>query len=184
MENVACLRGGRLLFEGLSLRLQPGEALCVRGPNGAGKSSLLRLAAGLLRPFAGTVRAGATALADDALALDWEQSLRSALSFWARLDGLDERLDGALAAFGLHELAELPVRMLSTGQARRARLARVLASGAPLWLLDEPLNGLDAVGARQLDTAVQAHRDAGGAVLAASHLPISGREWRSLELGT
>jgi heme exporter protein A len=183
MQGVACLRGGRLLFEGLDLRLEPGDVLWVRGPNGAGKSSLLRLAAGLLRPTAGSVSAAPAALADDALALDRERTLADALRFWARLDGGVERLREALAAVGLEQLRDVPVRMLSTGQARRARLARVLASGAPLWLLDEPLNGLDEQSIRRLADVISAHRRSGGAALVASHLPVPGDGSRVLELG-
>jgi heme exporter protein A len=181
-ENVACWRGGRLLFEGLSFTLEPGDALWVRGPNGIGKSSLLRLAAGLLRPAAGTVQAAPAALADDALALDRELPLEAALGFWARLDASSGGLPDAVTAMGLQHLRMVPVRMLSTGQLRRARLARVVASGAPLWLLDEPLNGLDEAGADQLGAALDRQRKEGGAVLAASHAPLLGRRWRTLDL--
>jgi heme exporter protein A len=181
MREVACWRGGRLLFEGLDLALAPGEAVLVRGPNGTGKSSLLRVAARLLRPLAGTVEAADCALADETLALDRDLTLRRALLFWARLDG-GQSVDSALAALRLSELADVPVRLLSTGQARRARLARVLASGAPLWLLDEPLNGLDEPSVDAVEVMIEHHRQQGGAVLAASHLPIGGRNWRVLEL--
>ena len=178
-DQVACVRGGRLLFQGLDLALAAGEALHLVGPNGSGKSSLIRLAAGLLKPAAGRIdRAGRLALADEHLALDRELSLRAALSFWA---GRGEALDRALAVLELDRLADAPVRLLSTGQARRARLARVLASGAPLWLLDEPLNGLDAEGSERLAGAIAAHRQSGGAVLAASHQPLGGG-WAQLEL--
>lgn len=183
MDGVACLRGGRLLFEGLSLHLEPGDALWVRGPNGAGKSSLLRLAAGLLPPAAGSIAAEPASLADDSLALDREWALGDALRFWARLDGEEGRLEEGLAAFDLKHLSGVPVRMLSTGQARRARLARVLASGAPLWLLDEPLNGLDAGSMARVGEAMDRHRAEGGAILVASHLPLPGEGWRVLELG-
>ena len=183
-EEVACIRGGRLLFEGVSFAVPAGDALLVQGPNGAGKSSLLRLAAGLLRPAAGRVqRDAAMALADESLALDRELPLRKALGFWARLDGREKELDVAMAAFDLRHLADVPVRMLSTGQARRARLARTLASGAPMWLVDEPLNGLDHASATHLGHAIEAHRHSGGAILAASHLVLPGGEWRILELG-
>ena len=181
-EDVACWRGGRLLFEGLSLTLQPGEALWVRGPNGVGKSSLLRLAAGLLAPAAGAVQAAPAVLADDALALDRELPLEAALGFWAGLDARSEGLPDAMAAVGLQHLHAVPVRMLSTGQLRRARLARVVASRAPLWLLDEPLNGLDEAGAEQLEAVLDRHRQDGRAVLAASHAPLPGTGWRTLEL--
>lgn len=181
-DEVACVRGGRLLFEGLSLSLAPGDALWVQGPNGAGKSSLLRLAAGLLVPAAGRIDAATAALADDRLALDRERALGRALGFWAELDGTADRLADVLDALALDDLRDVPVRMLSTGQAQRARLARVIASGAPLWLLDEPLNGLDLEGVALLSPLLQNHRAGGGAVLAASHLPL-GDAWRTVELG-
>ena len=177
-EGLALVRGGRLLFEGLDLRLEAGEALHVTGPNGSGKSSLIRLVAGLLKPNAGKVKRADVALADEGLALDRELPLGRALAFWR-----GPRLAAAMSMFALEELAHMPVRLLSTGQAKRARLARVMASGAPLWLLDEPLNGLDRKGVEELDAAVAAHRNAGGAVVAASHGALAG-EWRRLELGT
>ena len=176
-RSVACVRGGRLLFEELDVELGPGEALHVTGANGSGKSSLIRLAAGLLRPAGGVIDRGAkAALADEHLALDRELPLARALAFWNA--GSRDALD----SMGIAHLAAIPVRLLSTGQARRARLARVISSGAPLWLLDEPLNGLDADGAARLFEAVAGHRAAGGAVLAASHQPL-GYGWRELELG-
>ncbi|HEV2079984.1 MAG TPA: heme ABC exporter ATP-binding protein CcmA [Allosphingosinicella sp.] len=171
-EDAACRRGGRLLFEKLSFTLAPGEAAVVTGPNGIGKSSLLRLAAGLLTPDGGRVqRSCAAAFADEGLALDQRLTLGSALGFWARLDG-----GGAAAgmeAMGLMPLERVPVRMLSAGQRKRAVLARAIASRAPLWLLDEPSNGLDAEGQERLTTATAAHRAQGGAILAASHVQLS-----------
>ena len=171
MDGVACLRGGRLLFEGLDLGLEAGEAALVTGANGAGKSSLIRIAAGLLRPAAGRVERGAAAaLADESLALDPKLPLGRALAFWAGLDGADPA--AGMEAMGLSRLAGVPVRMLSTGQRKRAALARVIAAGAALWLLDEPANGLDAEGEARLAEAMSAHLAAGGAILAASHQPL------------
>lgn len=168
LRGVACDRGGRRLFEALDLVLEPGGAALATGPNGAGKSSLIRLAAGLLRASGGAVeRPARAALADENPALDPKLGLERALAFWSRLDGGDPA--AAMAAMGLAALADVPVRMLSTGQRKRAALARVLASGAPLWLLDEPANGLDSDGEERLEAAIAAHRAGGGAVLAASH---------------
>lgn len=183
-DRVACLRGGRLLFEDLSLTLRAGEAALVIGPNGAGKSSLLRLAAGLLTPSAGgIVREGRIALAAEAAALDEELSLFEALAFWGRLDGRnDETVALALAAMGLAQIAEVPVRLLSTGQRRRATIARVIASGAPIWLLDEPASGLDAASLDALTSVMAGHRAGGGIILAASHQPIGLRDAQELAL--
>lgn len=172
LRGVACIRGGRLLFEGLDLTLEPGGAALVAGPNGVGKSSLIRIAGGLLAAAAGTVERGSpAALADEGLALDPKLALGRALGFWSRLDGTDPA--GAMAAMGLGGLAGVPVRMLSAGQRKRAVLARVLAGGARLWLLDEPANGLDGDGQARLEAAMAAHRAGGGAILAASHQPLT-----------
>jgi len=174
-EDVALQRGGRLLFEGLSFELGAGERLQVVGPNGSGKSSLLRLAAGLLRAGRGRVERSPLALADDAPALDRELPLGQALQFWNRAP--EQAMDG----LGLAHLALVPVRLLSSGQLKRATLARVAASHAPLWLLDEPLNALDVDGAKRLGSLVERHLDSGGAVLTASHQKLGG-DWRKIEL--
>ncbi|WP_343345118.1 heme ABC exporter ATP-binding protein CcmA [Sphingomicrobium sp. XHP0239] len=181
-DDVACDRGGRRLFEGIGFELQPGEAMRLTGPNGAGKSSMLLVAAGLLVPSEGTVVSRELALADDRLALDRSLPLGRALSFWARLDGREEALNEAMEDLGLAPLSDVPVAFLSTGQKRRAGLARLVASGASLWLLDEPADGLDFETRGRLDTLITRHRARGGAVLAASHQSLDG-EWRSMELG-
>ena len=177
-DGVTCRRGGRPLFEDMNLEVGPGEAVHLGGPNGSGKSSLIRLAAGLLRPEGGSVERSELALADETLALDRELPLRRALAFWT---GDFQRLDEALDALDLARLAHVPVRLLSTGQAKRATLARVAASGAPLWQLDEPLNGLDRDGDDRLDALISAHRASGGAVLAASHATLGG-SWAHIVL--
>tara|TARA_R110000868_G_scaffold29118_24_gene108579 strand:- start:8560 stop:9171 length:612 start_codon:yes stop_codon:yes gene_type:complete len=174
LTDVACLRGGRMLFRGVSLTLGPGESALLTGPNGVGKSSLLRLCAGLLPAFAGTVdRRGGIALTDERLALDMDLPLATALAFWAQLDRAEpEAVSAALDAMALTRLADVPVRMLSTGQRKRAMLARVIASNAPIWLLDEPGNGLDSASTDLLGAAVAAHLASGGIVVAASHQPL------------
>lgn len=174
LTGLACVRGGRMLFRGVSLDLSEGGAGLLTGPNGVGKSSLLRICAGLLKPFAGSVEAlGGVALADERLALDADLPLVRALGFWA---GLDRASGGAVAdaleAMALEALADVPVRMLSTGQRKRAMLARVIASGARIWLLDEPGNGLDTASLDKLGVAAAAHLARGGIVVAASHQPL------------
>ena len=123
-EDAALRRGGRMLFDGLSFELRQGERLHVTGPNGSGKSSLLRLAAGLLRSERGRVERSPLALADDAVALDAELELGRALQFWSPPEK-------AMEALGIAHLGLVPVRLLSSGQLKRATLARVAASGAP-----------------------------------------------------
>ncbi|MET0252045.1 MAG: ATP-binding cassette domain-containing protein, partial [Novosphingobium sp.] len=149
-----------------------------------GKSSLIRILAGLLRPFAGHVeRTGALAFADERPALDPAQPLGDALRFWAKFDGVDEGVwSEAAHGLGLGELLDVPVRYLSTGQRKRAVLARVVAGSAEIWLLDEPLNGLDAAACATLEVLVADHVGRGGIAVVASHQPLRVPGLRRLEL--
>ena len=166
-ENLACRRGERLLFAGLTCAVNAGEALQVTGPNGTGKSSLMRILAGLLRPFAGEVkRVGAIALLDERPALDEHLPLGQALDFWGRIDGRD---DDVLGTLGLANLLDVPVRYLSTGQRKRGALARLIGQSAPVWLLDEPLNGLDKGAVAVVERLVGLHCAGGGIAVIASH---------------
>ena len=169
--DLACRRGERLLFRGLSLALGPGEALHITGANGVGKSSLIRILAGLLQPFSGTVEgSGAVGLLDERHALDPQVELGIALAFWQALDtGVNEALDRV----ELRALSDVPVRYLSTGQKKRAALARLLGQRAPIWLLDEPLNGLDSGGVALVEALVAEHLAGGGLAVIASHQPLS-----------
>jgi len=168
-ESVDCWRRETLLFERLSFALVAGDAALITGPNGVGKSSLVRIAAGVLRPTAGRVdRDGALAWLGEAHALDPELPLRRAMAFWT-----GPRAEAALAEVDLIHLRDVPVLVLSTGQRRRAGLARVWGADAPIWLLDEPANGLDAEGVTRLEAMIAAHRAAGGIALVATHQPIA-----------
>lgn len=180
VRDCACRRGDRVLVSGVSFDLAPGQALHLAGPNGIGKSSLMRVLAGLLRPYAGSVeREGTVALIDERPALDLHQPLGKALDFWSRIDGAN----GAPPVdLGLEDLLDVPVRYLSTGQRKRAGLARIAQSGAPIWLLDEPLNGLDARWTGVAHTLIEAHRAAGGIAVIASHQPLALNDCASLPL--
>lgn len=202
--DLACRRGERLLFRGLSFALGAGEALQVAGPNGAGKSSLIRILAGLLQPYAGTVvRTVDAALLDERLALDGDLPLGKAFRFWERIDGIRQDSAGfpnppsitgkqASAAsrpgpvsaqgLGLDSLAEVPVRFLSTGQRKRAAILMSNARNAGLWLLDEPLNGLDVQAAAQFQHQVAAYLAQGGMAVIASHQPFAVPALRELHL--
>ena len=172
-KDLACRRRERLLFRGLSFACAPGDALLVAGANGIGKSSLIRMLAGLLRPLAGSVAIeGAIGLVDERLALDPNLPLGQALRFW-------ERLDDCVAPARAHEILQLeplldvPVRYLSTGQKKRAALARLLNRSCPIWLLDEPLNGLDTQAQASFEALIAQHCAAGGIALVASHQGIA-----------
>ena len=171
-HDLACRRGERLLFRRLSFAIEAGAACHVTGANGAGKTTLIRALAGLTTPYAGEVRrTGALALLDERTGLDPDLPLGRALAFWFGLDGLAEA-DAIMARLRLDALAEVPVRYLSTGQKKRAALARLLGQRAPIWLLDEPLSGLDTASQGLVSELVREHCARGGIALIASHQPL------------
>jgi heme exporter protein A len=175
LDNVAVMRGNRILLRGLSVAARAGDVIWIRGANGCGKSSLLRLVAGLLTVTSGTIHAeGRMALADENMALDANVTVEAALRFWADLDGASaDARHAALTDMDLQNLLHIPVRFLSTGQRKRASIARVLASNADIWLMDEPYNGLDSASCARLDQAIIARVASGGIVLVAAHQPPS-----------
>lgn len=173
-RGLACRRGDRLLWSGLNISLSAGGAVHVTGANGIGKSSLLRLLCGLLPAAHGEIeRTGATAFLDEHPAIDADLPLNRALSFWASVDATAaEQVTQAIDNVGLAAIAGLPLRLFSTGQQKRAAIARLLVQQAPVWLLDEPLNGLDSDGADRLISIIDAHRRGGGGAIIASHQPL------------
>lgn len=180
VTDLACRRGDRVLFRALAISLKAGDALRVTGHNGIGKSSLLRIVAGLAPAYMGTVSVnGAVGLVDERPALDPGLPLSRALEFWQRIDGA---ADNELVRLGLAHLLDVPVRYLSTGQKKRAALARLIGQHAPIWLLDEPLNGLDTQAAQLTETIVAEHCAAGGIAVIASHQPFGVPALRELAL--
>ena len=185
VTDLAADRGGRAVFADVGFSLAPGDALIVEGPNGAGKSTLLRVLAGLLPPAAGCLdNPFTTAFAGHEVALKPGPALGDELAHWARLDGATAAAVGAAAdAFALTPLLDLPAGILSSGQRRRAALARVAASGAELWLLDEPDAGLDTASRGLLAAAVAKHRAGGGLVVAVTHGDLGLADPQRLRLG-
>ena len=193
--GLVVLRGDRLVLDGIDLALAPGAALLLTGRNGAGKSTLLRTLAGLCPLAAGTVTWDGVDVRDEpsrhALRIAYlghQDALKPGLTLAENLRLAAVRLGGgdlpaALAAHGLEGLAGLPVRLLSAGQRRRAALARVLLTGAPLWLLDEPSLGLDAAAQGRLGAVLAAHRAAGGMVVASTHVGLPLPDAARLALG-
>jgi heme exporter protein A len=186
-EKLACARGERQLFSGLSFCVRAGQALAVEGANGAGKTSLLRLIAGFLAPAAGRilVKTGDSE-SDDAeergRQVGWlghldglkpQMTVGEQLSFYARLYAVrDADLPSVLAQVGLARQAELPCRYLSAGQRRRLSLARLVVSRRPLWLLDEPFAALDTAGQALVAHLMARHCGDGGIIIAATHDPL------------
>jgi heme exporter protein A len=185
-RDLACLRGERLVFRGLSFALGAGEALRLTGPNGSGKSSLLRLLAGLGRPAAGLLAWNGAPVAGDldahrarSLFLGHQDAVKpwltvaENLAFWATLHGAPgERVAPALARLGLAGQRDLPARFLSQGQRRRLALARFTAIPARLWLLDEPTSGLDEASVATVEALVAEHCAAGGLAVVSTHLAL------------
>ena len=172
--DLAVFRGERLVFRNVGFAVAAGGALLLHGANGAGKSSLLRALAGLTPLAAGRLLwQGEDALEDlvsHARRVGWLghlDAVKPALTALETVPSLP-----ALLAVGLEGFATLPARLLSAGQKRRLGLARVVASGRPLWLLDEPTTGLDAASVGRFAALCAAHRAGGGIIIAATHTPL------------
>jgi heme exporter protein A len=191
-QALACVRGGRRVFENLSFELAGGEALVLTGPNGSGKSSLIRQIAGLVE-----IAGGSLALegGDDERgiseqahyvghldALKNAMSVRETMLFWADFLGGTGDAEHALDALGLGGLCDLPVAYLSAGQRRRLALSRLFLAPRPLWLLDEPSVGLDAASVERLALLMKEHLAAGGLIVAATHQELGLDGARRLEL--
>ncbi len=194
-DNLSGERGGRTVFSGVALSLGEGESLVVTGPNGSGKSTLLRVVAGLLPEASGSVRVegGGEAFPTVASAshyLGHLNAMKPALTvaenlrFWREFCGSpDLDVQDALATVGLGTIGHLPYGYLSTGQRRRAAIAKLLVSRRPVWLLDEPTVGLDKESEAKFSALMVAHLAGGGIVVAATHLPLGIKGAGMLEMG-
>ena len=189
VHDLACARGERLLFKDMNFSLKAGELLLVQGGNGQGKTSLLRLLTGLARPEAGEVRwcgetigrvsevyhaamcylGHANGVKDD---LDPLENLRFSDGLHGRAFDRS-RAVATLEQLGLTRCLDLPCRVLSFGQRRRVALAALLLAGATLWILDEPLTGLDVHAVVLMEGLIREHLKAGGMVVATTHQALN-----------
>jgi heme exporter protein A len=194
--ELACRRGGRLVFSGLHFTLEPGAAVVLRGANGSGKTTLLRLMAGLIRPTRGRLAWDRQPIEDFEVhgarlrfighldAVKPALTVGENLAFWQALWGAKGvTVHDALAALDLAHLSEFPARLLSAGQRHRLALSRLVAAPAPLWLLDEPGNALDDRSLGLLASAIARHRAHGGMVIAASHGAAPLSDYSELDVG-
>lgn len=201
-NELVCERGERLLFSNLGFDLSGGEALLVGGGNGRGKTSLLRILCGLSAPAAGTVRWRGEAIgrareryAREMAYLGHANGIKDDLSpmenlrIAAALNG--RALDAAAATaalerIGLSRCLDLPARVLSFGQRRRVALAGLMTAGALLWILDEPLTGLDVEGVALVERMIRDHVVAGGLAVMTTHQPMTldGLTPQTLSVGT
>ena len=183
VTDLAISRGGIPVLEGVSFTLSPGRALVLRGPNGVGKTTLLRPLAGLHPPLAGTVSMPADAIAYSGHAdgLKATLSVTENLSFWAAIYGTGG-FAPVLEAMNLEALRDRMAGSLSAGQKRRLGLARLLVSGRPIWMLDEPTVSLDAASVALFAQAVRAHLGQGGSALMATHIELGIAEAEVLDL--
>ena len=185
-ENLTCVRGERIVFADLGFSLSSGDALTLVGRNGSGKTSLLRVMAGLTRAISGAIAWDDGAVSEDSVrhhgrlhyvghqdAVKQVLSVRENLTLWTRIrGGTEDGLAAGLTRFDLTALADIPGRYLSAGQRRRLSLARISATPAPLWLLDEPTVALDRESVAALTDAIAEHRARGGMVVVATNVDL------------
>lgn len=183
VENLAVARGGVPVLEGVGFALAPGAALVLRGPNGIGKTTLLRSVAGLQPPLSGRISLDrdAMAYAGHADGIKASLSVVENLTFWGQVFATD-RLEQALEAFELAPLADRAAGYLSAGQKRRLGLARLVVTGRPVWVLDEPTVSLDRDAVAMFAAAVRAHLASGGMTLLATHIDLGLDEAAVLDL--
>ncbi|MDG1738891.1 MAG: heme ABC exporter ATP-binding protein CcmA [Paracoccaceae bacterium] len=173
VENLAVSRGGILILEGIDFQLSAGQALVLRGPNGSGKTTLLRTLAGL-QPIADgkiTYDIDSVAYAAHSDGLKQMLTVRENLEFWSSVFGTGN-IDEAVEAFFLGPLLTRMAGALSAGQKRRLGLARLLVTGRPIWVLDEPTVSLDVEAVARFGETIKTHLQSGGSALIATHIDL------------
>ncbi len=173
VTDLCIARGGVPVLDGLHFTLDPGQALILRGPNGIGKTTILRTIAGLQPAVSGQIDGAeeTIAYAGHSDGIKPTLSVTENLSFWAAVFGTGS-IAPALAAYELSDLADRHAGNLSAGQKRRLGLSRLLITGRPIWVLDEPTVSLDKDAVAMFASAVGAHLGQGGSALIATHIDL------------
>lgn len=170
-RNLACIRGGRVVLEGLSFDVARGQAVRIAGPNGSGKTTLLKTLAGIRRADAGELQivdAHGVSYCGHANPVKTRLSVVENIRYWMAMQG-GKFHPSALATLDITSLADMNVEVLSAGERRRLALTPTLASGCRIWLLDEPTTSMDANSRGLLADAMEHHCANGGAVVHSSH---------------
>ncbi len=161
--------GGQQVLHGMDFAAGPGEFIAICGPNGAGKTTLLRALAGLLP--GGQPDPRRIAYVEQGAKCIWPLTVAELVSLgripWS--DAAQTEIDRALASCGIANLAHRRITELSGGQARRAMLARALATQAPVLLLDEPVADLDPRAAHDVVALLASLAQEGRCVIAVLH---------------
>jgi heme exporter protein A len=195
LHNLSCERDERLLFAGLSMAFDGGEAVQIIGPNGAGKTTLLRAISGISHDYSGEIHFKGRSVKVDA----WEFQQASLylghlagikkvltpaenLAWYAAQSGASQPIAAALKAVGLFGYEDTPCYQLSAGQLRRVALARLHLSSALIWILDEPFTAIDKAGVDQLEQLISQQCERGGLVLLTSHQDLSLKNLRQVDL--
>lgn len=183
IKDVSVARGGLPVLQGVSFDVAAGQALVLRGPNGIGKTTLLRAIAGLQPVLAGEIIHAEEAVAYGAHSdgLKAQLSVHENLMFWADVYGGGD-VERALLDMNMADLRNRPAAQLSAGQKRRLGLARLLVTGRPVWVLDEPTVSLDNFSVKLFADRVRDHLAAGGAAVLATHIDLGLDSAREMDL--
>jgi len=185
VDQLICKRDERALFEPLSMDVAAGDCVEVLGPNGAGKTTLLRTLAGLHTQYEGSYACADFLYQGHRAGLDELLTARELLQWYGAMSGAvpdDQNIRAALQRVDMAPYALTECARLSQGQQRRVCMARWLLHPARLWLLDEPYTSLDKAGQALLNQLLAEHCAEGGAVLAATHVPLTVGNPRVLEV--